>query len=94
MPNLRFEREQLIAADAHIQAAMEHIAAMRLTIESSRGQGFDTSTAEAALAAASASLQVFLEHRLLIGRVIRDIEAGRLPSLPDEGPPAQPPARP
>jgi hypothetical protein len=80
VPNLQYERAQLMAADAHIQQALAHIGAMRTSIESSRGLGFDTSAAEGALAAATMSLQVFIEHRELIERMIQDMEAGRLPN--------------
>jgi hypothetical protein len=81
MPNLQYERDQLVLADAHIQAAVAHIKLMRASIESSRGLGFDTTTAEGALAAASDGLQVFIEHRELIERTIQDIESGLLPDL-------------
>jgi hypothetical protein len=81
VPNLEYERTQLVAADAHIQAALAHIRLMRASIESSRGLGFDTSVAEGALAAASDGLQVFIEHRELIERTIQDIESGLLPDL-------------
>jgi outer membrane protein TolC len=94
MPNLQYERAQLELADTHIQAALKHIALMRASIAASRGHGFDTATAEAALAAANDGLNAFLEHRALIEQVIHDIEAGRLPSAPARETAAIPPARP
>lgn len=92
MPDLQFEREQLTLADTHIQAALAHIGAMRATIDASRGLGFDTSAAEAALVATTEGLRAFIEHRALIEATIRDIEEGRLPDAPRRhpGPPARP----
>lgn len=92
MPNLEYEREQLTLADTHIQAALAHIAAMRASIDASRGLGFDTSAAQAALVATTEGLRAFVEHRALIEATIRDIEEGRLPDVPRQHP--EPPTRP
>ena len=80
MPNLQFERDQLILADRHVALARRNIADLRTNVAKSRAAGDETALVERALAAAEDGLGAFLEHRGLIVQTIDDIEAGRLPS--------------
>lgn len=80
MPNLQFEKDQLLIADGHIATAETTIAGLRANVEAARAAGADTAIPERVLAAAESGLAAFRDHRALIIAAIADIEAGRLPA--------------
>jgi hypothetical protein len=80
MPNLEFERQQLIAANRHIAIAEKNIEQLRSELGEARDAGDDTELAEKTLSVAENGLSAFQEHRELIVKIIDDVIAGRLPS--------------
>lgn len=102
MPDLQFEREQLVLADRHVAEGEARLAKQRRLVEQMAEKGQDTAQAERMFRDFGAVLEQFYIHRQLIldaiargGTAPQHVVSGNLLAVPctseRDGPAAEPP---